>query len=95
MSLIANILAKNNITELQLDIAKSLIKKRKSKKLSRQILADRSGVSYGSLRRFEESGQISLENLLKIARHLDCLGQFKNLFSIDEYTSLDDLRKDK
>ena len=38
--------------------------------------ATRSGVSLGSLKRFESSGQISLESLLKLAFVLECLGDF-------------------
>ena len=37
-------------------------------------LAERSGVSLGSLKRFETIGQISLESLLKLAFVLECLG---------------------
>lgn len=39
---------------------------RKANKLSQQELADRSGVSLGSLKRFESTGKISLESLVKI-----------------------------
>ena len=69
--------------------------KRKTLKISRRFLAEHSGVSYGSLRRFEESGQISLENLLKIARHLDCLSPFRELFSAENFKTLDDLRRNE
>ncbi len=41
--------------------------------------AIRSGVSLGSLKRFESSGQISLESLLKLAFVLECLGDFSSL----------------
>ena len=42
-------------------------------------LSSRSGVSLGSLKRFENSGQISLESLLKLAFVLECLGDFSSL----------------
>ena len=41
--------------------------------------ATRSGVSLGSLKRFERSGQISLESLLKLAFVLECLGDFEGV----------------
>ena len=41
--------------------------------------ATRSGVSLGSLKRFEHSGQISLESLLKLAYVLECLGDFEEV----------------
>lgn len=46
----------------------------------RQVtLAERSGVSLGSLRRFETSGQVSLQNLLKLAFALGRLDDFVTL----------------
>ena len=41
--------------------------------------ATRSGVSLGSLKRFERTGQISFESLLKLAFVLECLGEFSSL----------------
>lgn len=45
-------------------------------KLTQEGLAQRSGVSLGSLKRFEHTGQISLESLLKLALVLGCLDDF-------------------
>jgi len=50
--------------------------KRKALKLTQEELAIKSGMSLGSLKRFESSGQISLESLLKVALVLECLGDF-------------------
>jgi len=44
--------------------------------LTQEGLANKSGVSLGSLKRFENSGQISLESLLKLALVLECLDDF-------------------
>ena len=52
---------------------------RKSKKYSQEELANRSGVSLGSLKRFERSGQISLESLLKLIHVLGRLEDFENV----------------
>jgi len=54
---------------------------RKARKLSLKRLSEISGVSYGSMKRFESSGEISLISLLKIAVVLDCADAFKHLFS--------------
>lgn len=59
---------------------------------SQKTLAERSGVSYGTLKKFERTGEISLASLLKIALSLGCLEQFQNLFPIkkhEQYLSLD------
>ncbi len=44
--------------------------------LTQEGLSYKSGVSLGSLKRFEGSGQISLESLLKLALVLECLDDF-------------------
>ena len=44
--------------------------------LSQEGLAKHSGVSLGSIKRFESSGHISLKSLLHIALVLDCLSDF-------------------
>ncbi len=44
---------------------------RKQLTLTQGELAERSGVSLGSIKRFESSGQISLESLLKLAQILN------------------------
>ena len=45
---------------------------RKRRGLSQQQLSERSGVSYGSLKRFESTGQISLLSLTKLAISFFC-----------------------
>ena len=57
---------------------------RKQLKLSQSVMAERSGVSLGSLKRFETTGQISLESLLKLAHLLDRLEDFKLVFQPKE-----------
>ena len=54
-------------------------------------LAERAGVSLGSLRRFEQTGQISLRNLLALAFSLDHLGDFDSVLEIPEARSLAEL----
>ena len=49
--------------------------------ISQKELAERSGVSLGSVKRFESSGLVSLSSLLEIALVLGCLGDFADLFS--------------
>jgi transcriptional regulator with XRE-family HTH domain len=51
-----------------------LLQKRLDKNPTQEGLAKRSGVSLGSLKRFESSGHISLESLLKLALVLELFG---------------------
>jgi len=64
---------------------------RKQLKMSRDEMAERSGVSLGSLKRFENTGKISLESLLKLMHLLGRLNEFDNLLIIRE--NLDDVKK--
>ncbi len=83
--------------ELSQEIAKKSKDKRLSLNLSQQTLSVRSGVSYGTLKKFESSGQISLKSLLKIALVLDELENFEHLFAKnteDLSSSLDELLRD-
>ena len=54
---------------------------RKRKKMSQQLLSKKSGVSYGSVKRFEQSGEISLISLTKIAVALEVSLELENLFA--------------
>lgn len=56
-----------------------------------QALADKSGVSYGSIKRFESIGEISLTSLLKIAIVLDCTDEFEQLFTETEIRSIQEI----
>ena len=62
-------------------IAGNMRSLRQDRKLSMEKLAEVSGVSYGSIRRFESTGEISLSSLLKIAAALGCLDDFADLFA--------------
>ena len=59
--------------EVSMDLAKKVKTKRKYMKLTQLRLAEKSGVSMGSLKLFEQTGEISLSSLLKIAMALDSL----------------------
>ncbi|MDO5648698.1 helix-turn-helix domain-containing protein [Paracoccus sp. (in: a-proteobacteria)] len=59
--------------------------------LRQQDLAERAGVSLGSVRRFEQTGEISLSALLALAEVLDALPPFLDLFPAPVAQSLDDL----
>ena len=52
---------------------------RKQEKMSQKELSERSGVSYASIRKFESTGVISLESLLKICEALKHLTDFESI----------------
>ena len=77
--------------EASIKIAEKAKAARKYMKLTQQQLSDKSGVSLGSLKRFERTGEISLSSLLKIALVLDSLKEFERLFDKPEYTSIKEI----
>lgn len=77
--------------EFLTQIAQNAKAKRLSLNLSQQNLSLRSGVSLGSIKRFERTGKISLESLLKLALVLKSLESFNSLFAKDSLQSLSSL----
>ena len=57
----------------------------------RKQLAARSGVSLGSLKRFEQSGEISLQSLTKIAIALDVENELEDLFNNVPFASIEEV----
>ncbi len=79
-------------------IAQRVQAKRLSLNLSQKSLSERSGVSFGVIKKFERTGKISLESLLRIALALGVLEEFSELIKPtppEKFLSLDDLMKDK
>lgn len=66
--------------EIQLNIAQRIRKLRKSRKMTLEQFAKASGVSLGSIKRFERTGQISLQSLVKIAFALGREEELEQLF---------------
>lgn len=64
---------------------------RKRKKITQKQLAARSGVSLGSLKRFEQSGEISLQSLKKIAIALDMENELEGFFDNVPFASIEEV----
>ncbi len=65
--------------------------RRLAQNMTQQALADKSGVPLSTLKRFEQSGEISLTTLLAIAGALDALTEFGTLFPKPAAATLDEL----
>ena len=74
--------------ELDLKLAKRVRNIRKRRSISQQKLSEMSGVSYGSIKRFESTGQISLLALTRIATALDLADELRNLFTQVPYKDI-------
>jgi transcriptional regulator with XRE-family HTH domain len=65
--------------EIMTLLSKRIITLRKLEKISQRNLSERSGVAYASIRKFESTGIISLESLLKICETLQRLKDFESI----------------
>ena len=77
--------------ELDQNLALRVRNIRKRRSISQEKLASISGVSYGSIKRFEATGQISLISLTKIAMALDMADELRNLFTQVPYKDIRDV----
>ncbi len=77
--------------EINVDIAKRMAAIRKRRKISQKELAKRSGVSLGSLKRFEQTGEISLLSLTKISIALGLENEMEKLFSEVPFNSIEEI----
>lgn len=91
ISLNDNILSLINRTPdlLMLGIAGRVRQRRLEKGWTQKMIAAKAGVSLGSYRRFELSGEISLRSLLMLAFALDMTDDFETLFNGRVYQSID------
>lgn len=81
--------------EKQEEIVKRFVKLRKDMKISQKRLAIISDVSYASIRRFENTGEISFTSLIKIMLALQLYEELDILFKERKiYTSIEELITD-
>ena len=77
--------------ELDQKLAQRVRNIRKRRSISQEKLASMSGVSYGSIKRFESTGQISLISLTRIAIALDLADELRNLFIQAPYKDIQEV----
>ncbi len=79
--------------EIILDVANRFKKIRKVKKINQQELSLMSNVSYGTIKRFETTGEISFHSLVKLCVALDVVDEILNLFKKEKFESIDEVIK--
>ena len=77
--------------EINMEIADRIVRLRKRKNISQKELAVRAGVSLGSLKRFEQTGEISLKSLTMLAIALGVEGELDALFSEVPFESIEEI----
>ncbi len=81
--------------ESPLDICRALSARARAARLAANLtqegLAERSGVSLGTLKRFESTGAASLEAVVRIALALTMESGFERVFQAPRFGSLDEV----
>ena len=77
------------------DIAKKLAAdfraRRIEKNMTREQVAEKSGVAMSNIIRFEQKGLISLKNLIGIAMAMEYTSEVKNIFDQPKYSTMEEL----
>jgi len=76
-------------------IAERVKERRLEKNLTQRAFSKRVGVGYDAYRRFENSGEITLQKFLLYAIILDTTDEFSKLLSIKSYQNIDELLEKK
>ncbi len=83
----------NSPDAIQRGIADRVKERRLELNLTQKAFAKRAGVGYDAFRKFENTGEITLRNLILCAIALDDAEAFTELFNKKSYQSIDDLLK--
>jgi len=79
--------------EIEKNLAARLKELRLFKQWKRSTLAKRSGVTEASLKRFEQTGKVSMQNFLKLIFALGRLEETNNLLLLPKTLGIEDLKK--
>ena len=77
--------------DINMELAKRVSVRRKEKHITQEQLSVKADVSYGSIKRFERTGEISLSSLIKIAFAFGLENDFDLLFSKKGYASIQEV----
>lgn len=73
------------------EIADDFRKRRIEKNITRKNMAEMSDVALANITRFEQKGEISLHNLIRLAIALGYTGEIKSLFATPKYSTTEEL----
>lgn len=81
----------DNVDDIAKILADDFRKRRIEKNLTRDQVAERSGVALSNIVRFEQKGLISLKNLIALAMAMDYTPEIKGIFSEPKYSTMEEL----
>lgn len=88
-----NILNDNTPFSIAKKISQNMKRRRLDLNFTQEVLSEKSGVSLGSLKRFETISEISLKSLLQLAIALQATAVFHELFMVEKPERIDDILK--
>ncbi len=81
----------DNPEDIMMQVAGDFRKRRVEKNITRQRMAELSGVPLATVARFEQKGFIALESLIKLAMALGYTSEIKSLFSAPKFDTMEEL----
>ena len=81
--------------EIDLQLAKRISRIRKRRGMTQEQMSHICGVSFGSIKRFERTGQISLLSLTRIATALGAADEIRRLFDAVPYESIEEVIRER
>ena len=81
----------DNSDDILMQVAEDFRKRRVEKNITRQRIAEMSGVPLATVARFEQKGLIAFESLIKLAMSLGYTSEIKNLFSTPKFDTMEEL----
>ena len=81
----------DTVDDIAKGIAEDFRKRRIEKNLTREQVAEKSGIALANIVRFEQKGLISLKNLIGIAMALGYISEVKRIFAEPKYSTMEEL----
>ena len=81
----------DNADDIARMLADDFRKRRIEKNMTREQVAEKSGVAMSNIVRFEQKGLISLKNLIGIAMAMEYTSEIKNIFAEPKYSTMEEL----
>lgn len=72
-------------------LAEDFRSRRVERGLTREAVAEKSGVALANIARFEQKGLISLKNLILLAVSMDYIHEVRDIFSAPKYSTMEEL----
>ena len=81
----------DNVDDIAKKLAVDFRARRIEKNMTREQVAEKSGVVVSNIIRFEQKGLISLKNLIGIAMAMEYTSEIKNIFDQPKYSTMEEL----